>query len=279
MCGIATVAIGRNYRKKISYQKLRSLTAELMWELQPRGMDASGVAIVNEPGTTESLVFKKPLRPERFVVRPAFEQTLARIGPDTNFILLHARATTVGDTSNNFNNHPIIIPGCIGIHNGTLYNHEKLFKEFEDEFTQSGKVDSEIIFRLFKHYSDKGLTPEQAMQSTSRKLFGAFTGAVIDWNSPNRLVMFKNDRSLCVVKIPHYDIVITVSESKFYSRAAQRVKFNPKVTYEYVYDGTGFILDVNLEENITDNIIDFDLPVQEKRSHRNASNWFSHYLS
>jgi len=277
MCGIATIAIGRNSRGRIPYPKLRNLTAELMWELQPRGMDASGIAVINEPGTEESVVFKKPLRPERFVVRPTFEETLNRIGPNTNFVLLHARATTVGDTSNNFNNHPIIIPRCIGIHNGTLNNHEKLFKDFQDSFPQAGDVDSEIIFRLFKHYSDQGLCPKQAMQHTAKEIQGAFTGAVIDWNSPHRMVMFKNDRSLCVIRIPHYDMVIAISESKFYARASKRLKLSPRATYEYVYDGTGFLIDVNVDGKVTDNIIDFDLPVRSKRFGRQHSSWLSHY--
>jgi len=278
MCGIATIAIGRSSRERIPYHKLQALASELLWELQPRGMDASGIAVVNDPGTEGSVVFKKPLMPDRLVVRPAFTEACARIGPHTNFVLLHARATTVGNTSNNFNNHPIIIPGCIGIHNGTLYNHERLFKAFKKKFSQGGDVDSEIIFRLFKYHSDQGLSPEQAMQETSKHLWGAFTGAVIDWNNPSRMVMFKNDRSLCIIRIPYYDIVITVSEPQFYTRAAKRLKLLSKVDCEYVYDGTGFVIDVNISEKITKNIADFSLPVQSRGVSRNHNGWIRHYL-
>jgi len=273
MCGIATISIGRRARGRIPYEKLRRLTGELMLELQPRGLDASGIAVINEPGTEQSVVFKKPLRPARFTARPMFGEMLQRIGPHTNFVMLHARATTVGDTSDNFNNHPIIVPGAIGIHNGTLYNHERLFRQFSNHFPQGGDVDSEVIFRLFRHYTDRGLSPQRAIQETSRRLWGAFTGAVIDWDHPHRMVMFKNERSLCVVRIPHYDMVITVSESKFYARAMKRLRIKPKEKVEYVYDGVGFVIDLNAGGRIVDNLQDFDLPVDTKSWKQQVRPW------
>lgn len=278
MCGIATISIGRRSRGRISYHRLQDLTTGLMEELQPRGMDASGIAVVNEPGTEESLVFKKALRPSRFVIRPAFKSIVRKIGPHTDFILLHARATTIGDTENNNNNHPIVIPGCLGIHNGTLYNHKKLFNKFQDEFSQTGNVDSEIIFRLFKHYSDKGLAPKQAMQATTQELSGAFTGAVIDWNNQRRMVMFKYDRALSIIRIPYYDIIIAISEPKFYSQVAERIRWKSKSTCEYVYDGTGFMIDLNISHRITDHIIDFEIPVKNNQVNQIRQDWFAHYV-
>ena len=267
MCGIATISIGRRNRDRIPYEKLRALVRELMIELQPRGMDASGIAVVNALGTESSSVYKKALRPDRFVVRPAFNDSLERIGPNTNFVLLHARAATVSGTEDNYNNHPILVPDFVGIHNGTLYNEDRLFREFEDQFPREGKVDSEVIFRLFGHFANKGVGSQKALQETADLLAGAFTGAVVDWRRPHEMVMFKNDRALCLIRIPYYDIVIAVSESKFYHRAVTRLKMKVKASHQYVMDGVGLIMNLESEKPLVDSVVDFDIPIKKYTSY------------
>jgi len=272
MCGIATIALGRSEREKIPYDKLRSLVSHLIVELQARGVDASGIAVINEKGKEESVVYKMPLRAERLVVRPAFQSVLGKIGPHTNFIMLHARATTVGSNENSPDNHPILTPNIIGIHNGTLYNHNKLFNEYEDHFPRTGKVDSEIIFRLYSHFVDTGLTPQEALKKTSDLLDGAYTGALVDWRVPSRMLMFKNDRSLCMVRMKHYDTLIAVSEARLLSKAIDETGIKAKSEALYVEDGTGIIVDLNEKEKITDRCHAFRIPINSRftRFVRNA---------
>ncbi len=271
MCGIATIAIGKRSRGRVPYPLLSKLCRELMIELQPRGIDAAGIAIINEGA--ESKVFKKPLRPDRLVVRPMYDEMLKLIGPQTNFIMLHARATTVGSTEENFNNHPIIVEPIVGIHNGTLYNEDKLFDKFENDFDREGDVDSEIIFKLYLHFIDQGLTPKQAMSQTGSMLDGAFTGALVDMRSPSQMVMFKHERPLCVFRFPHYDMILTISEARFYDRVATRLGIKAKGKCEYVNDGTGILFDLNIDKRITDEIIDFDIPTPVQTYTRHVSNW------
>lgn len=262
MCGIATVAIGRRARKQIPYPKLRALIREIFVEIEPRGRDASGIAVINEGGQNPHIVYKKPLRSSRLVERPCFQEVLETVDEHTNFVMLHARATTVGNNAHNPDNHPIIIPDCVGIHNGTLYNHEQLFDRHSEDFDRIGNVDSEVIFQLFKHYTMAGLESERALQNTVAELHGAFTGAVVDLQNPHRMVMFKYDRSLCVITIPHYDILITVSEAIFFDRAIKTLGYRNKVgPSQFVHDGTGMIFDLNAGDRITKNIHDFVLPV------------------
>ncbi len=278
MCGIATISIGRRSRGRIPYPLLRKLTRELLYELQPRGMDASGIAVINDLDSgVNSLVFKKPLRPHRFVVRPKFDEVLNQIGPQTNFIMLHARAGTAGTSSNNFNNHPIVARPIIGIHNGTLFNDDRLFKKFKTCIPREGTVDSEVIFRLYHYFTDKrGLSPKQAMAATSEELAGAYTGAMVDSRYPHRMIMFKFQRSLSLLRLIHYDIVITISEVGFYDNARKRLGLQAKDQYQFVKDGTGFIVDVNEDGRITDKIIDFDIPVERSwRMVGSRSPWLS----
>ncbi len=275
MCGIATIAIGRRSRGRIPYKLLRELTRELLYELHPRGMDASGIAVINEGGNIESSVFKKPLRPQRLVVRPRFEEILQTIGPQTNFIMLHTRMATIGDTADNFNNHPIVTSPIVGIHNGTLINENRLFKQYSRDFRREGSVDSEIIFRLYHHFTDTmGLLPKQALIATSKELVGAYTGALVDTRVQHRMLMFKFQRSLAILTLPHFDMIITVSEPKFYDIARRRLGIKSRDGCKYPRDGTGFIIDLNMRNRITDNIIGFDIPVEQSLTH--LASWFGY---
>ena len=321
-----------------------------MYELQPRGTDAAGIAVINDPSYgVDSVLFKKPLQPHRIVKRPKFEEALGQIGPHTNFIMLHARATTVGSTADNYNNHPILARPIVGIHNGTLYNDDRLFKKFSEHITQEGSVDSEVIFRLYHYFTDQmslspkhamaataeqlwgaytgalvdlrapnrmvmfkhpvwgvgihngtlynddrlfkkfsehitqegsvdsevifrlyhyftdqmSLSPKHAMAATAEQLWGAYTGALVDLRAPNRMVMFKHERSLALLRLVHYDIVIAISEVRFYDAARKRLGLQVKDDYQIVHDETGFIVDVNTSKRITDKIVDFALPVKK----------------
>lgn len=270
MCGIATIAIGRSSRGRIPYPLLRSLTAEMLVQLGSRGLDASGIAVVNED---ETFVFKKPLRPSRLVVRPKFQEVLSQIGPRTNFILLHSRAASVGGNTDNFNNHPIVAPPVIGVHNGTLYNSDTLFRRYRDHFGAQGSVDSEVIFRLWRFYLTQGVTPHRAMQLVSKQLMGAFTGAAIDTHKPNRMVLFKFRRPLALLSLRHYDMLVAVSEPRFYDRAKERAKIKPKDVYTQMKEETGLLLDVNAGR-IVGNLNDFRLPVKAE-NRREITRWES----
>ena len=281
MCGIAAISIGRACRNRIPYPTLRRLCGDLLAELQPRGFDASGIAVINDfaDGAPQSVAFKKPLRPTRLVVRPRFKETLESIGPHTNFVMLHARASTVGNTKDNYNNHPIITRPIIGIHNGTLHNHEELFAEFAKEFDQEGDVDSEIIFRLYGHFLKMGLTPVDAIKKTSEKLLGAFTGAAVSLTHPHQMVMFKFERPLAIIRIPYYDMIIATSEVRYYDAVKYKLGIKAKDTVTYPREGVGFFTDLNLPGRIADREKEnaFKLPIDLETNNRlNQAQWLQY---
>lgn len=272
MCGIAAIAVGKSYReKRVPYPMIKNMTQELLVSLSSRGMDASGIAIINE---NQSFIYKKPLKPSRLVVRPRFQELLDKIGPDTNFILLHSRAASVGGNSNNFNNHPIVSSPIIGIHNGTLYNAKALFKRYKKKFKPQGDVDSEIIFKLLDMHLKRGVSLEKAMMLTSKELLGAFTGASVNINTPNKLLLFKFGRQLSFLKIPHYDMLVAVSETRFYDAVCSKIKFKPKDICLFPKEGTGFVIDVNAGK-IEDNISDFKLNIDSRNFDKSTAwnNW------
>jgi glucosamine 6-phosphate synthetase-like amidotransferase/phosphosugar isomerase protein len=273
MCGIATISVGRGRRGRIPYPKLRGLTQEILVELASRGQDASGIAVVNDD---ECFVFKKPLRPSRLVVRPRFREILNKIGPQTNFIMLHSRSASVGGNEDNYNNHPIIADPVVGIHNGTLYNSQELFKKHSRDFSPEGSVDSEVIFRLFHMYKERGLSPDKAMKRVAHKLDGAFTGAVVDLRKTSQMLMFKYERPLSLLRLEHYDMLIALSEVSHFDRARSRMKLKMKDSLAHPKEETGFLVDVNAGP-ITGKLTDFELPISDEFRYSARGRWHNQW--
>jgi glucosamine 6-phosphate synthetase-like amidotransferase/phosphosugar isomerase protein len=188
--------------------------------------------------------------------------------------MMHTRNASVGGNENNINNHPIVTDPIIGIHNGTLYNDDQLFREFGDYFEQEGTVDSEVIFRMLNMYLEDGLDPKEALQQVTSKLLGAFTGAAVDMRHTHRMLMFKHQRELAVLKLAHYDIIVAVSEVRYYDAARAKLKLKAKDTCVYPREKTGFTIDVNAGR-ITDRHREssFDLPVRKQGG--DVSTWRS----
>ena len=147
MCGIAGFSISDSDHKIID---TRNLSKTLLRQSMSRGRDATG-AVWSESfeGQTELFFSKAPVDAETFIQRD-----LDLIPKFTRTALLHTRYATQGDPADNNNNHPINVPGIIGVHNGHIANDDEVFDYYSAE--RIAEVDSEAIFQLIAH-SDEPL--------------------------------------------------------------------------------------------------------------------------
>lgn len=144
MCGIAGFSLAPD--EKCAPTRL---AAALLKSIEPRGRDATGAAWV-APKTLEVFYRKDAVPASRFI--PGLDLAGARTA------ILHTRFATQGSKANNDNNHPIVLPGMVGIHNGVLHNDDELFKMLGTE--RIAQVDSEAAFALLNH-DDKTPTTER----------------------------------------------------------------------------------------------------------------------
>ena len=119
----------------------QSMTVLLGYEMKSRGTDATGILTVDTKGRHK--LRKKPWPADVFLA--------ARdgIGCSAQTLLLHTRAATQGRASVADNNHPIKHGGIIGIHNGIIWNDDKLFEHFK--WPRNAQVDSEAIFAALNY--------------------------------------------------------------------------------------------------------------------------------
>jgi glucosamine 6-phosphate synthetase-like amidotransferase/phosphosugar isomerase protein len=140
MCGIAGFNIADGDMESLNS---RTLARELLLQIQSRGRDATGASWCQrdkDTGKMEVWYSKRKGPATQFV------PTLRNIPVKSRNVILHTRYATQGDPENNDNNHPIVVPGITGVHNGHISNDDEIIRDFGGERT--GQVDSEAAFRL-----------------------------------------------------------------------------------------------------------------------------------
>ena len=145
MCGIAGFSISDKDHRVI---RTRVLSEALLKQIQQRGRDATG-AVWSEytDNGTELYYAKEALPADDFIKR-----NISFIPKHTRTALLHTRYATKGSPENPDNNHPIVVPGIIGVHNGHISNDDEVFAELDVE--RIAEVDSEAIFQLLANSMD-----------------------------------------------------------------------------------------------------------------------------
>jgi len=128
----------------------------------------------------------------------------------------HCRKKSVGESYNNVNNHPIIVDNIIGVHNGTLTNHEDIFKNLSCK--RDGDVDSEAIFRLIHHFTDSGKDPItlEILKEVTKRLSGAFGVISVNADNPTKVAILRDSRPVEFCLIKPLNMVLIGSETKFF---------------------------------------------------------------
>lgn len=132
MCGIA--GFSRKFPSSIADG--RKLGRELAYAIESRGQDATGFGWF----AGETPMYWKA---------PGSAYTQARLAPlplHLRTLIVHTRAATLGSPKVNDNNHPVVAPGIVLVHNGMIYNDDDLIDSVGH--VRVGEVDSEALAAL-----------------------------------------------------------------------------------------------------------------------------------
>lgn len=276
MCGlVGALAYGGFIEKrleKIRQESMIFLTTELLTLTQNRGKDATGVATMFED--CDYMGLKMGVSAQEFIARfgnteedyEGYLQIWRKKIRPAKISIGHCRKPSAGigaDAGNNKNNHPIKIGDIIGVHNGTLTNHDKIFQNLGCK--RDAGVDSEAIFRLLHHYTDNGNEPftPQALQETCKRISGSYAVMAFSGNNPFQMAAFRDGRPLEIALIRPLKLVLLASEKDFLRMAVFRynkmaklyqtglLKFlslnKDDVDFESLADDSLFLFDVRKE--------------------------------
>jgi len=220
MCGIVGVArfgeLGdKNLRASALY-----MASSLLEVTENRGKDATGIAALFDDG--KFFGQKMGVSATEFIARfggedKDFDGLLSVLRDYTaglRMIIGHCRKKSVGGVDN-VDNHPIKTGNIIGLHNGTLKNHDEIFSKLN--CPRDGKVDSEAIFRLLQHFTKDCKEPftVEMLEEVTKRLEGSFSILAFNANNPNQLVSARDARPAEYCLIKPLKLVLIASEKKF----------------------------------------------------------------
>lgn len=180
MCGIVGY-IGTANAKELLLRGLE--------KLEYRGYDSAGIAVRNEE---EIKVFKEKGRIAE--LRKAASDDF-----DGNIGIGHTRWATHGVPNyENAHPHQSTSGRFTLVHNGVIENYEQLKNEFLSGITFKSDTDTEVIVELIEHFSNEGLTTEDAFNKVLLLLHGSYALGLLDEQDADTIYVAKNKSPLLV---------------------------------------------------------------------------------
>lgn len=169
MCGIFGFVPDNN--SSVPRRILSSTLKDLMVLSESRGKEASGLAILSDHDID---VLKSALSSGRLLHTRQFKEIESSISRshEVRAVIGHSRLVTTGSQYDNDNNQPVTTDESVGIHNGIITNHDRIWTDFP-EMTRRYQVDSEVIFSLINFFNKR----EMDLISATRTAFSIIEGA------------------------------------------------------------------------------------------------------
>jgi glucosamine--fructose-6-phosphate aminotransferase (isomerizing) len=178
MCGIVGY-VGREGAVAVVLDGLK--------RLEYRGYDSAGIAVIHEGGLTVKRSEGKLRNLEMLLEAQPLLGTQC-IG--------HTRWATHGRPSET-NAHPHVERGVAVVHNGIIENHLELREELQKEGAAfKSETDTEILAHLIVREREKGLSLEDAVRESLRRVRGSYALAVVSADSPGTIVGARKESPL-----------------------------------------------------------------------------------
>ncbi|EGQ3168565.1 TPA: glutamine--fructose-6-phosphate transaminase (isomerizing) [Staphylococcus pseudintermedius] len=180
MCGIVGY---------IGYQNSKEILLNGLEKLEYRGYDSAGIATRNDNEVTVTKA-KGHIAELR---READNEIDGQTG------IGHTRWATHG-IPNYENSHPhqSTSERFTLVHNGVIENYEELKEEYIPNVTLVSDTDTEVIVQLVEHFSETGLSTEEAFTKVVSLLHGSYALGLLDREDSETIYVAKNKSPLLV---------------------------------------------------------------------------------
>ncbi|MDX4026522.1 glutamine--fructose-6-phosphate transaminase (isomerizing) [Aliarcobacter skirrowii] len=249
MCGIVGY-IGKYDTCKILLDGLK--------ELEYRGYDSAGIAVLNEKNIDVFKAVGKLVNLEDKVNESKKDRYNLGIG--------HTRWATHGKPTE-VNAHPHLGQYSYVVHNGIIEN----YKELKEELISLGhkfvsQTDTEVIVHLFEHYNNKLKDPRKSFQETIKRLEGAYAILLITKDEPEKIFFYKLGSPMIVGHgIEKDEVLFASSDSALIGFASDVV---------YLDDKVGGVASKNGIEFFCKNVVWSKLPTSKQFAQKDGFRYF-----
>ena len=217
MCGIFGILT-------ISTENIYKRIIDGLTQLQNRGYDSSGLAVVEADGTAD---LHKYASTDKIDSLEYLRNKCINLASTSKMGIGHNRWATHGMKSDaNAHPHMSYNRQFIIVHNGIIENYIELRDELIARgFRFNSQTDTEVIVNLVEYYSREGNTTYDSLNYTIQRLHGTYGIILIDMKTPEHLFCVRNGSPLLVGKTDD-TIIITSEQSGFCNRVLNYITLN-----------------------------------------------------
>lgn len=218
MCGIFGILT-------IHPENIHKRIIEGLTQLQNRGYDSSGLAVIDGDGNAEIHKYASTNQLDSL----EHIKQLCQHKTALNYVGIgHNRWATHG-MKNDTNAHPHV--SCHGkyiiVHNGIIENYVELRNELvSNGFTFRSQTDSEIIVNMVEYYSQLcENNTYDALNNTIQRLRGTYGIILLDLQTPYHIYCVRNGSPLLIGKNDN-NVIITSEQSGFCNQVSNYITLN-----------------------------------------------------
>ncbi|MBT3281237.1 MAG: glutamine--fructose-6-phosphate transaminase (isomerizing) [Campylobacteraceae bacterium] len=198
MCGIVGY---------IGSQNTRDILIDGLKELEYRGYDSAGIAILKDSNIEVYKALGKIVNLEE----KANKDKCTLDDNEFSIGIGHTRWATHGKPTE-INAHPHLGEYSYVVHNGIIEN----YKELKDELKDAGykfvsQTDTEVIVHLFEYYFNQNNDAQKSFDMTISRLDGAYSILLITKSQPNKVYFMKHGSPMAIAKSDNDDEVFFAS--------------------------------------------------------------------
>ncbi len=250
MCGIVGY-IGKNNTTNNLINGLK--------ELEYRGYDSAGIALLNENKIEVCKALGKLTNLEQKLTESNLENK-HHLG------IGHTRWATHGKPTE-LNAHPHLGEYSYVVHNGIIENYKELKEELiNDGHKFVSQTDTEVIVHLFENFNNKLDDATKAFKETIAKLQGAYSILLITKSQPDSIFFFKHGSPLIIAHgNEEEEVLFASSDAPLIGLASDVV---------YLEDGTGGVASASNIEFFSDDISWSTLPTSKQCAQKDGFRFF-----
>ena len=249
MCGIVGY-IGPKEKKEILLEGLQ--------ELEYRGYDSAGIAVIEENKLHEYKAIGK--------LENLREKTKGYESEGFGISIGHTRWATHGKPTE-LNAHPHLGAYSYVVHNGIIENYQELKNELQDEGVKFlSQTDTETIVHLFEKYYNTSNEAFSAFEKTVKRLDGAYATLLITKAAPDTIFFAKNGSPM-LIGFDDDEVYFASSDTPVIGKAKE-VYYLEDGEYGYVQDGKVHLFDKDGSTSFTTQALSADKILAQKDGYR-----------